>query len=93
MTLSKDARIYIAGHNGLVGSAIYSSLKRQGFTTLITASKSELDLCNQQAVLDFFQEKQPEYVILDLIEINHQLGSCDCISTNNRSTWCYMPSI
>ena len=75
MTLSKDARIYIAGHNGLVGSAIYSSLKRQGFTTLITASKSELDLCNQQAVLDFFQEKQPEYVILAAAKVGGILAN------------------
>ncbi|MGA1276984.1 MAG: GDP-L-fucose synthase family protein [Candidatus Kapaibacteriota bacterium] len=64
MTVAKDARIYVAGHNGMVGSAILASLQEQGYACLLTASKSEVDLCNQQDVLDFFDDQKPEYVIL-----------------------------
>ncbi|MBM4173347.1 MAG: GDP-L-fucose synthase [Ignavibacteria bacterium] len=64
MTLSKDVRIYVAGHRGLVGSAILESLQEQGYSSLITAGKSDLDLCDQHAVLSFFKQEKPEYVIL-----------------------------
>lgn len=64
MTLLKDARIYVAGHRGLVGSAILDTLQEQGYSSLITAGKSDLDLCNQHAVFSFFKKERPEYVIL-----------------------------
>lgn len=57
-------KIYIAGHNGMVGSAIYRKLKESGFSNLLTASFNELDLRNQQAVLDFFNLHKPQYVFL-----------------------------
>lgn len=57
MTLLKDARIYVAGHRGLVGSAILESLQEQGYSSLITAGKSDLDLCNQHAVFHFSRKK------------------------------------
>ena len=57
-------KIYIAGHNGLVGSAIIRELKLQGFENLIYKNHSELDLTNQQAVADFFAAEKPEYVFL-----------------------------
>lgn len=52
--MEKDAKIYIAGHKGLVGSAIVRELKRRGYENLICRTRRELDLENQQAVADFF---------------------------------------
>jgi GDP-L-fucose synthase len=62
--LEKHSKIYIAGHRGMVGSAIYRKLQAAGFTNIITRTSSELDLRNQQAVTDFFEETKPEYVFL-----------------------------
>ena len=62
--MDKSARIYIAGHRGLVGSAIYRELKRQGYKNLITRTHSELDLLDAVAVRKFFDEEQPQYVFL-----------------------------
>jgi len=62
--LEKNAKIYIAGHRGMVGSAIHRKLTSQGFTNLITRTSSELDLRNQQAVTDFFALEKPDYVFL-----------------------------
>lgn len=62
--IDKVAKIFIAGHNGLVGSAIVRNLKQKGYSNLLTRSHSELDLSNQQAVASFFEQERPEYVIL-----------------------------
>ncbi len=62
--MEKNSKIYLSGHRGLVGSAIYRKLQEQGYTNIITRTHSELDLCNQQAVEDFFNQEKPEYVIL-----------------------------
>lgn len=62
--MKKDAKIYLSGHRGLVGSAILRRLQKEGFTNIITRTHSELDLCNQQAVEEFFEAEKPEYVIL-----------------------------
>lgn len=62
--IDKAAKIFIAGHNGLVGSAIVRNLKQKGYSNLLTRSHSELDLTNQQAVASFFEQERPEYVIL-----------------------------
>ncbi len=59
-----DARIYIAGHKGLVGSAIHKLLKKEGYTNLITRTHEELDLLDPKAVSDFFAQERPEYVFL-----------------------------
>ncbi len=59
-----DCRIYVAGHRGLVGSAIVRQLESQGYTNIITRTSSELDLINQQAVADFFAQEKPGYVFL-----------------------------
>lgn len=58
-----EAKIFIAGHNGLVGNAVYNQLLASGYENLVTQSRSELDLSNQQAVDDFFQSEQPTVVI------------------------------
>lgn len=62
--INKSAKIYIAGHNGLVGSAILKNLKEKGYTNFVLRTHVELDLTNQLAVADFFKQEKPEYVIL-----------------------------
>ena len=62
--MKKDAKIYVAGHRGMVGSAICRELKRQGYTNIITRTHAQLDLCRQDAVDAFFVEERPEYVFL-----------------------------
>lgn len=62
--MESDARIYVAGHTGLVGSAIVKSLEKQGFSHIITQSSSDLDLRNQQEVSHYFHDSKPEYVFL-----------------------------
>lgn len=62
--MEKDSKIYIAGHRGLVGSALTRQLQAEGFTNLITRTRQELDLENQQAVKIFFSTERPDYVFL-----------------------------
>jgi len=62
--LTPDSRIYVAGHRGLVGSAIVRRLQKEGYGNLILRTSNELDLCNQAAVDVFFAEEKPEYVFL-----------------------------
>lgn len=62
--LSKDSKIYVAGHHGLVGSAIWNNLKSRGYNNLIGKSHKELDLLDPVAVKKFFDEEQPEAVVL-----------------------------
>jgi GDP-L-fucose synthase len=62
--LHKAARIYVAGHRGLVGSAVVRALQHQGYGNLLLRTRSELDLTEQPAVRDFFQQERPEAVIL-----------------------------
>lgn len=62
--MNQQDRIYVAGHNGLVGSAIVRLLRQRGYDNLILRSSKELDLRNQQAVLDFFEQEKPQYVFL-----------------------------
>jgi GDP-L-fucose synthase len=62
--MEKDSKIYVAGHLGLVGSAITKNLRSKGYTNLLFRSLEELDLCNQAAVEAFFEAEKPEYVIL-----------------------------
>ena len=62
--MDKNAKIYVAGHRGLVGSAILRALENQGFTNLVTRTSQELDLRNYQHTADFFAEEKPDYVFL-----------------------------
>ena len=62
--LNKDSKIYVAGHHGLVGSAIWNNLKQRGYQNLVGRSHKELDLTDQYAVKKFFDEEQPEAVVL-----------------------------
>ena len=62
--MDKNSKIYIAGHRGLVGSAIVKNLKSKGYTNLVYRTHKELDLTNQKAVKEFFESEKPKYVIL-----------------------------
>ena len=62
--MEKDSKIYVAGHRGMVGSAIVRELQRQGYTNIITRTHKELDLTRQNVVEKFFAEEKPEYVFL-----------------------------
>ena len=64
MTLDKNAKIYVAGHRGLVGSAIWNNLKSRGYNNLVGRTHAELDLTDQTAVRRFFDEEQPDAVVL-----------------------------
>lgn len=64
MTMNKSSKIFVAGHRGLVGSAIVRNLEAKGFTNLVTRTRQELDLTDQSAVNQFFEQEQPEYVFL-----------------------------
>lgn len=62
--MEKESKIYVAGHRGMVGSAIVRKLTSLGYTNLLTRTSTELDLRNQQQVADFFEVEKPEYVVL-----------------------------
>jgi len=62
--VEKQAKIYVAGHRGMVGSAIYRKLTELGYTNIVTRTSKELDLRDQQAVKEFFESEKPEYVFL-----------------------------
>ena len=64
MALDKSSKIYVAGHHGLVGSAIWNNLLKRGYTNLVGRSHKELDLTDQYAVKKFFDEEQPDAVVL-----------------------------
>src|SRR3989344_1029856 len=62
--MKKNDKIFVAGHRGLVGSAVVQKLKNEGYDNLILKTRNELDLINQAAVAAFFQNERPDYVIL-----------------------------
>lgn len=62
--MEKESKIYVAGHRGMVGSAIVRALKKQGYNNIIVRTHKELDLCRQEDVEKFFVEEKPEYVFL-----------------------------
>ena len=62
--MKSNDKIYIAGHNGMVGSAIHRKLREKGFTNIISRSRVELDLTNQQNVHNLLQDESPDYVVI-----------------------------
>jgi len=73
--MEKDAKIYVAGHRGLVGSAIVRKLKELGYTNIITRTHSELDLTDQKATREFFEKERPEYVFLAAAKVGGILAN------------------
>lgn len=73
--MNQDSKIYIAGHRGMVGSAIYRKLQALGYTNIIVRTSKELDLRNQQQVADFFETEKPEYVFLAAAKVGGILAN------------------
>jgi len=73
--MNKDSRIYIAGHRGLVGSAIHRELQRLGYTSILTRTRQELDLLDADAVYAFFAKEKPEYVFLAAAKVGGILAN------------------
>jgi len=73
--MEKNAKIYIAGHRGMVGSAIRRKLEAEGYTNFIVRTSRELDLRNQQATNDFFEQEKPEYVFLAAAKVGGILAN------------------
>jgi GDP-L-fucose synthase len=73
--LDRDARVYVAGHRGLVGSAIWRKLQAEGFTDLVGLSSKELDLKDRDAVFGFFAEQRPKYVVLAAAKVGGILAN------------------
>lgn len=74
-TMKKDAKIYVAGHRGLVGSALMRKLVQEGYTNVVTRTHDELDLTDQGAVGEFFDRERPEYVFLAAAKVGGILGN------------------
>ena len=76
--MEKDSKIYIAGHRGMVGSAIHRRLKKEGYENFVFRTSEELDLKNQQAVADFFAKEklgwQPKYTLQEMVK---EMVACD----------------
>jgi GDP-L-fucose synthase len=73
--MEQTAKIYIAGHRGMVGSGLERKLRKEGYKNIITRPSSELDLRNQQAVNEFFEKEKPEYVILAAAKVGGILAN------------------
>tara|TARA_B100000674_G_scaffold374440_1_gene316947 strand:- start:9630 stop:10574 length:945 start_codon:yes stop_codon:yes gene_type:complete len=75
VSLNKNSKIYIAGHNGMVGSAILRLLRFEGYSNIVIASSSELDLRNQNQVKEFFEKEKPNYVFLAAAKVGGILAN------------------
>lgn len=78
--MEKDSKIYVAGHTGMVGSAIVRELKKQGYTNIITKTHKELNLCFQKDVQEFFEKEKPEYVFLAAAKVGGILANKEALA-------------
>lgn len=78
--MEKNARIYVAGHKGMVGSAIVRELERQGYANIITRTHRELDLCRQADVEAFFAKEKPEYVFLAAAKVGGIVANSEALA-------------
>lgn len=78
--MEKNSSIYVAGHKGMVGSAILRILKKRGYTNIITKDHNELDLCRQDQVEKFFAEENPEYVFLAAAKVGGILANSEALA-------------
>lgn len=78
--MQKDSKIYVAGHRGMVGSAIIRELRRQGYNNIITRTHSELNLCRQEDVERFFAEEKTEYVFLAAAKVGGIVANSEALA-------------
>lgn len=78
--MEKNSKIYVAGHKGMVGSAIVRELQRQGHSNIITRSHKELDLCRQDQVEAFFAQEKPEYVFLAAAKVGGIIANQEALA-------------
>lgn len=78
--MEKNSKIYVAGHKGMVGSAIVRELQKQGYTNIITKTHSELDLCRQEEVEKFFEKEKPEYVFLAAAKVGGIIANQEALA-------------
>lgn len=78
--MEKNSKIFVAGHRGMVGSAIVRQLEKEGYTNIITRTHQELDLCRQDAVEKFFAEEKPEYVFLGAAKVGGIMANASALA-------------
>lgn len=78
--MEKKSKIFVAGHRGMVGSAIVRQLEKEGYTNIITRTHQELDLCRQDAVEKFFVEEKPEYVFLGAAKVGGIMANASALA-------------
>lgn len=78
--MDKSAKIYVAGHRGMVGSAICRALKQQGYTNVVTRTHKELDLCRQNEVELFFSEEKPDFVFLGAAKVGGIMANSEALA-------------
>ena len=95
--MEKNAKIYVAGHRGLVGSAIWNNLRAKGYTSLVGRTHAELDLLDGVAVKRFFDEERPDYVILAAAHVGGIMANntyrADFIYENLQILQCFLPRL
>lgn len=79
-TMELDAKIYVAGHRGMVGSAICRALEKKGYHNIITRTHKELDLCNQADVEEFFRQEKPDYVFLAAAKVGGIVANSEALA-------------
>ena len=75
-----DSKIFVAGHKGMVGSAIVRELNKQGYTNIVTRTHQELDLCRQAEVEEFFEKEKPEYVFLAAAKVGGIVANSEALA-------------
>ncbi len=78
--MEKNAKIYVAGHRGMVGSAIVRKLQSLGYTNILTRTHAELDLTRQESVEAFFKKEKPEYVFLAAAKVGGIAANNDALA-------------
>lgn len=78
--MEKNAKIYVAGHRGMVGSAIVRALEKQGYTNIIERTHKELDLTRQDQVESFFAEEKPDYVFLAAAKVGGIIANSEALA-------------
>ena len=78
--MEKDAKIYVAGHRGMVGSAIIRRLEKEGCRNILTRTHKELNLCRQSEVEEFFAKEKPEYVFLAAAKVGGIMANSEALA-------------